>query len=724
MNSEVTSEVTMEVTSEVTMEVTSEVTREVTSLPNRQSHIGEIAITTLKATITVGETIGEMLPFAAAACKLANQIIEMVESAQRHKELCKKLSGRIQKATIRIKENHPTKDASLAIQVSYQNYKQILEEAVKYIRDLIKPGTFSQRTLKRFKSFLGSKDMLEYHDDLARRLDAAIQELQLDCILDTNKKVTCMKGKMDEIDSNIEKVISVKDTVEKLGSDTEKVLAQLAMLTKGAKFGRSRIYIDQSRVIDDGDDTEIKGKNKNIKKMLFDGCVAVAVYKVPTRDNVDNVQAERQKNIDYVHAERQAMILKELSACENIENFQGLMKKDEELYVVTRWAANYDLEKYLRSDIEILWEQKLKFAEGIAAALKFCHENDIFHHDVKSANVLLDEHLNVKLSNFGMARFFDDITTSVTGQMKSIRWTTPEKLKNPCVPYSKEMDVYGFGIVMWEIAARKEPFYQIEIDINVPDMIKNGERPSPIPNDIIPEYEEIMKWSWVEAFHRRPTMYQISCELHGLCKKYKSPFQGNGSNTSLSTTLSEIKKFDFKAQINEDEPVKPHTRPAWKDVTMALTNKNYKEAIERLELYAQSDAKEANLAKYYAGKLLYEGHHGVTKDEFKALVYLSEAAEKLPVSSFSEFAPMAQYLYADLCLKGERYDRENGIKYLEMAVKASEKNALFLFGTILWNGEHGFQIDTVKAREMFKSSKSRKAREMLKIIEAEKKTTA
>ncbi|CAG8663250.1 5240_t:CDS:2, partial [Ambispora gerdemannii] len=199
-----------------------------------------------------------------------------------------------------------------------------------------------------------------------------------------------------------------------------------------------------------------------------------------------------------------------------------------------------------------------------------------------------------------------------------------------------------------------------------------------------------------------------------------SPLQRSNSNVSLSSILPENNKFDFKAQISEDEPVRPHTLPAWRDVIMAFTKNNYEKAIEGLELYAQSDAKEAYLAKYYAGKLLYEGHLGVPKDEFKALIYLREAADHLSASSYNNYTPMAQYLYADVCLKGGLYDRENGIRYLEMAVRASEKDALFLYGTILWNGEHGLQINSAKAKEMFKLSKSRgneKADEMLKRIE-------
>ncbi|CAG8645313.1 10002_t:CDS:2, partial [Ambispora gerdemannii] len=274
----------------------------------------------------------------------------------------------------------------------------ILEEAAKYIRDLIKPGTFSQKTLRRIKDFIGSKDMLEYHADLVQRLDAAIQDLQLDYVCAIHKKVNYLLD-----------------------------YAQLAMVTKGADIREDSIYVDPSKV-EEYDDTEIRGKTKKIKKMLFNGCVAVAVRKVQASDKTQ--------------AERQATILNKLSVCRNIENFQGLMRKNEEVYVVTEWAANYDLERHLRSDVEISWAQKLKFAEGIAAALTFCHEADIFHHDVKSANVLLDEHLNVKLSNFDMARFSNEATTSLSDQMKSIRWTAPEKLNITYVPYSKQMDVY------------------------------------------------------------------------------------------------------------------------------------------------------------------------------------------------------------------------------------------------------------------------------------------
>ncbi|CAG8571281.1 10269_t:CDS:2, partial [Ambispora gerdemannii] len=357
-------------TSKVTWDATREVTREVNT-SSSSSHISEIAITTIKATIA----IGEMLPFAAAACQIAKKIVEMVETAQRHKEVCKDLSERIKRTTKRIEANPPTKDSSIMIQVSYQSYKQILDEAAQYIRDLIKPGTFSQKTLRRIKSLVKSKDMLEYHADLIGRLDAAIQDLQLDLAFDTNKKVNELTVKMDQnLDISHENLDYARETsfeVKKMAAKMEVVsnFAQLAMLTKGADFKEESIYVDPSSVEEDDDDPVIRGKTKRIKKMLFNGKDEVAVRKVQPSD--------KHKAL------RQAMILNRLGACKNIESFKGLMKKSEEIYVVTEWTENYDLEKYLHSNVEISLKQKLKFAEGIAAALTYCHKADIFHHDVK-----------------------------------------------------------------------------------------------------------------------------------------------------------------------------------------------------------------------------------------------------------------------------------------------------------------------------------------------------
>ncbi|CAG8579582.1 8881_t:CDS:2 [Ambispora gerdemannii] len=133
--------------------------------------------------------------------------------------------------------------------------------------------------------------------------------------------------------------------------------------------------------------------------------------------------------------------------------------------------------------------------------------------------------------------------------------------------------------------------------------------------------------------------------------------------------------------------------------TFSVVNKcaDFKE--ETVYKVQSNDITEASdkYCRYHAGKLLYEEHHGALQDELQALVYLHETADYLPARS----------------------------KIFEDAIRASEKNASSLYGNIMWNGEHRKQIDSAKAVEMYKVSRSRgneKAGEILKRIEAIKFT--
>jgi serine/threonine protein kinase len=77
--------------------------------------------------------------------------------------------------------------------------------------------------------------------------------------------------------------------------------------------------------------------------------------------------------------------------------------------------------------IRLDWISRLKIALGAARGLYYLHEHanpPIIHRDVKSTNILLDEHLNAKVSDFGISKPLDTakgyITTQVKGTMVSI----------------------------------------------------------------------------------------------------------------------------------------------------------------------------------------------------------------------------------------------------------------------------------------------------------------
>ncbi|KAF5737284.1 hypothetical protein HS088_TW13G00163 [Tripterygium wilfordii] len=150
---------------------------------------------------------------------------------------------------------------------------------------------------------------------------------------------------------------------------------------------------------------------------------------------------------------------------ENLVTFIGACKEPL-MVIVTELLPGLSLRKYLTSirpkqlDLHVV----LSFALDIARATDFLHANGIIHRDLKPDNLLLTANQKaVKLADFGLARE-ESVTEMMTAETGTYRWMAPELYSTVTLRqgekkhYNNKVDVYSFGIVLWELLTNRMPF--------------------------------------------------------------------------------------------------------------------------------------------------------------------------------------------------------------------------------------------------------------------------
>ncbi|XP_073305333.1 probable leucine-rich repeat receptor-like protein kinase IMK3 [Primulina huaijiensis] len=103
------------------------------------------------------------------------------------------------------------------------------------------------------------------------------------------------------------------------------------------------------------------------------------------------------------------------------------------------------------------WSNRMKIAKGMARGLIYLHDNvNIIHGNLTSSNVLLDEHTNAKIADFGLSRLMSSTTnSSVIATAGALGYRAPElvKLKKA----TTKTDVYSLGVIMLELLTGKSP---------------------------------------------------------------------------------------------------------------------------------------------------------------------------------------------------------------------------------------------------------------------------
>ncbi|GMH23132.1 hypothetical protein Nepgr_024975 [Nepenthes gracilis] len=200
---------------------------------------------------------------------------------------------------------------------------------------------------------------------------------------------------------------------------------------------------------------------------------------------------------------------------ENLVKFIGACK-DPLMVIVTELLPGMSLRRYLVNlrPKQLELHVAIGYALDIAQAMDCLHANGIIHRDLKPDNLLLTaNHKSVKLADFGLARE-ESVTEMMTAETGTYRWMAPELYSTVTLRqgekkhYNNKVDVYSFGIVLWELLTNRMPFDKMSNLQAAYAAAFKQERP-PIPDDISPELAFIIQSCWVEDPNLRPSFSQI-----------------------------------------------------------------------------------------------------------------------------------------------------------------------------------------------------------------------
>ncbi|KAI8539877.1 hypothetical protein RHMOL_Rhmol09G0217200 [Rhododendron molle] len=150
----------------------------------------------------------------------------------------------------------------------------------------------------------------------------------------------------------------------------------------------------------------------------------------------------------------------------NVVRFVGYCADGFRRALIYDFLPNDSLEKFAASDHKkrsLGWKKLLEIAMGIAKGIEYLHQGcdqQILHFDIKPHNILLDENLNPKITDFGLAKLCskEQSVVSMTTARGTIGYIAPEVFSRNFGNVSYKADIYSFGMLLLEMVGGKKNF--------------------------------------------------------------------------------------------------------------------------------------------------------------------------------------------------------------------------------------------------------------------------
>ncbi|CAG8748228.1 22186_t:CDS:2 [Cetraspora pellucida] len=416
------------------------------------------------------------------------------------------------------------------------------------------------------------------------------------------------------------------------------------------------------------EDTPIRGKVQKYHYNPFGE--DVALKKLDLKENKQNIQ---QNTLDL-----QIGILKTINESRDIIKYFGLVTINSQQFLVTEWAEYGTLREYYQNkspDITI----RARLALEIARGLNYLSAYEIYHHDVRSENILVDHLARAKITNFELSRSFSEaVSKNIDLSMENVRYMAPEKIKDSTKRYNLKCEVFSYGMLLWELAEQKVPFSEtgftvLAISQLILDRAMNLKF---LSHDVPEQWKSLVFEATQYKAKDRPEMKEILRKIRII-------------NESINTAALDASESNDDDLSNDDDDL------------------SFEEAVEQTSLKSGSKERAWKTivkfseidndytAKYWKGYYLF--------NKLINFPYSDDERMQLAADAFKEAADGAnhrdaQFMYASCIYKKNPYE---AIEYFGKAATQQHTAAMHNLGLLYYNGKL-IKVDKEKGKEWFR----------------------
>jgi serine/threonine protein kinase len=168
-------------------------------------------------------------------------------------------------------------------------------------------------------------------------------------------------------------------------------------------------------------------------------------------------------------------------------------------YIVMEYLQGETLKDFIRRHGRLAPRDAVAMALELLAAVQYAHDHHVVHRDIKSQNIMLDEHGRAKVTDFGIARAGDPSMTEVGAVLGTAQYLSPEQAKGQ--PADERSDLYSVGVVLYEMLTGRVPF---KGDTAVSVALKHVNELPPEPIAVAPDLPPPLNRVVLKALAKNP----------------------------------------------------------------------------------------------------------------------------------------------------------------------------------------------------------------------------